>query len=63
MGTKTFKFSWLLEALSLQSLSWLQEQIFLLDYKIIGPLFHLLTFNSKDLAFFLIYKQKLCVTF
>lgn len=55
MGTKTFKFSWLLEALSLQSLSWLQEQIFLLDYKIIGPLFHLLTFNSKDLAFFFFY--------
>lgn len=52
MGTKTFKFSWLLEALSIQSHSWLQEQILLLDYKVIGPLFQFMPFNSKDLDFF-----------
>lgn len=52
MGTQAFKFSWLLEVLSIQSHSWLQEQILVLDYKLIVPLFQFMFLNIMDLDFF-----------
>lgn len=52
MGTQALKFSWLLEVLSIQSHSWLQEQILVLDYKLIVPLFQFMFLNIMDLDFF-----------
>lgn len=58
MGTQALKFSWLLEVLSIQSHSWLQEQILVLDYKLIVPLFQFMFLNIMDLDFFFFYVNK-----
>lgn len=52
MGTKKIIVFWLLKGLSIQSNFWLQEQILLLDYKVIGALFQFMPLNCKDLDLF-----------
>lgn len=48
-GNQNIMVFLLLKGLSIQSNFWLEEQILLLDYKVIGPLFQFMPFNCKDL--------------